>query len=127
MNSGMPRLLGALMVLLVLGLAWELLSHIVTAKGSYDEPLVPGWGYLFGNSLLRMSDYWGGGFGVPVERTEDAFAAHAMPRRLAFSRRDRFGPPSAPHSRPWRAQSPVGSAQSPNRASSSASSWNWAK
>ena len=66
MNSGMSRLLGALMVLLVLGLAWEVLSHIVTAKGSYDEPLVPGWGYLFGNSLLRMSDYWGGGFGVPV-------------------------------------------------------------
>jgi sulfonate transport system permease protein len=54
------------MVLLVLGLAWELLSHIVTAKGSYDEPLVPGWGYLFGNSLLRMSDYWGGGLGVPA-------------------------------------------------------------
>jgi sulfonate transport system permease protein len=54
------------MVLLVLGLAWELLSHVVTAKGSYDEPLVPGWGYLFGNSLLRMSDYWGGGFGVPA-------------------------------------------------------------
>ena len=66
MNSGMSRLLGALMVLLVLGLAWELLSHIVSAKGSYDEPLVPGWGYLFGNSLLRMSDYWGGGFGVPA-------------------------------------------------------------
>ena len=66
MNSGMSRLLGALMVLLVLGLAWEVLSHIVTAKGSYDEPLVPGWSYLFGNSLLRMSDYWGGGFGVPV-------------------------------------------------------------
>src|SRR5271165_1773978 len=47
-------------------LGWEALSFIVTAKGSYDEPLVPGWGYLLDNSLLRMSDYWGGGFGVPA-------------------------------------------------------------
>lgn len=39
---------------------------VVTTKGSYDEPLIPGWGYLIGNSLLRMSDYWGGGFGVPA-------------------------------------------------------------
>ncbi len=38
----------------------------MTAKGSYGEPLVPGWGYLIGNSLLRMSDYWSGGFGVPA-------------------------------------------------------------
>jgi len=73
----MSRLLGALMGLLVLGLAWELLSHVVTAKGSYDEPLVPGWGYLFGNSLLRMSDYWGGGFGVlaPSEGGPRTYAA----------------------------------------------------
>jgi sulfonate transport system permease protein len=66
MNFGASRLLGGLTVLLALVLGWELLSHIVTAKGSYDEPLIPGWGYLIGNSLLRMSDYWGGGFGVPV-------------------------------------------------------------
>jgi sulfonate transport system permease protein len=54
----------AIFVVAVAG--WELLSIVVTAKGSYDEPLVPGWGYLFGNSLLRMSDYWGGGLGVPA-------------------------------------------------------------
>ena len=66
MNFGASRLLGGLTVLLALVLGWELLSHIVTAKGSYDEPLIPGWGYLIGNSLLRMSDYWGGGFGVPA-------------------------------------------------------------
>jgi sulfonate transport system permease protein len=47
-------------------LGWEALSFLVTAKGSYDEPLVPGWGYLLGNSLLRMSDYWGGGLGIPA-------------------------------------------------------------
>lgn len=39
---------------------------VITTKGSYDEPLIPGWEYLIGNSLLRMSDYWGGGFGVPA-------------------------------------------------------------
>ena len=56
---------GGMTACLALLLAWELLSRAVTAKGSYGEPLVPGWGYLIGNSLLRMSDYWGGGLGVP--------------------------------------------------------------
>jgi sulfonate transport system permease protein len=56
---------------------WELLSYLVTATGSYNEPLVPGWGYLFGTSLLRMSDYWGGGFGVtaPSEGGSATYAA----------------------------------------------------
>ena len=59
-------LLGGVAVLVALVIAWQLLSVVVTAKGSYDEPLIPGWGYLIGNSLLRMSDYWGGGLGVPA-------------------------------------------------------------
>jgi sulfonate transport system permease protein len=54
------------MVALVLVAGWEILSLLITAKGSYDEPLVPGWGYLFGVSLLRMSDYWAGGWGIPA-------------------------------------------------------------
>jgi sulfonate transport system permease protein len=65
-NFKAPGLLGGLTVLIALIIAWQLLSIAVTAKGSYDEPLVPGWDYLIGNSLLRMSDYWGGGFGVPA-------------------------------------------------------------
>jgi sulfonate transport system permease protein len=65
-NTRASRLLGGVTVLLALVFVWELLSQVVTAKGSYDEPLIPGWGYLFGNSLLRMSDYWGGGFGIPA-------------------------------------------------------------
>ena len=65
-KSEASKLLGSVTVLLCLVLGWELLSRIVTAKGSYDEPLVPGWGYLLGNSLLRMSDYWEGGLGVPA-------------------------------------------------------------
>lgn len=52
--------------MLIFVIGWQLLSMVVTTKGSYDEPLIPGWGYLIGNSLLRMSDYWGGGFGVPA-------------------------------------------------------------
>jgi sulfonate transport system permease protein len=68
-DGGRPSLLfrlrGGLAVLVVLVLGWELLSYVVTAKGSYDEPLVPGWGYLLGTALLRMSDYWDGGLGIP--------------------------------------------------------------
>jgi len=60
------RVLGGATVLLALVLVWELLSLCITAKGSYDEPLIPGWGYLIKNSLLRMSDYWNGGLGVPA-------------------------------------------------------------
>src|ERR1700739_3081911 len=65
-NIRVSGLLGGVTVLLVLAIGWQLLSMVVTTKGSYDEPLIPGWGYLIGNSLLRMSDYWGGGFGVPA-------------------------------------------------------------
>jgi sulfonate transport system permease protein len=65
-NSRVSSWLGGITTLLVLIIGWQLLSMVVTAKGSYDEPLIPGWGYLISNSLLRMSDYWGGGFGVPA-------------------------------------------------------------
>jgi sulfonate transport system permease protein len=76
-NIRVSGLLGGVTVLLALVIAWELLSFIVTAKGSYDEPLIPGWSYLIGNSLLRMSDYWGGGFGVaaPSEGGPPTYAA----------------------------------------------------
>jgi sulfonate transport system permease protein len=65
-NFKASGLLGGLTALIALIIAWQALSIVVTAKGSYDEPLIPGWDYLIGNSLLRMSDYWGGGFGVPA-------------------------------------------------------------
>lgn len=65
-NIRASRLLGGVSVLLALVLVWELLSLVVTTKGSYDEPLIPGWDYLISKSLLRMADYWGGGFGVPA-------------------------------------------------------------
>ena len=64
-------------VFVALVLLWELLSRIVTATGSYDEPLVPGWGYLWSNSLLRMADYWDGSLGIPstVEGDPPTYAA----------------------------------------------------
>jgi len=70
-------LLSGVTVLTTLIVAWQLLSIVVTAKGSYDEPLIPGWNYLISNSLLRMSDYWGGGFGVsaPSEGGPPTYAA----------------------------------------------------
>jgi ABC-type nitrate/sulfonate/bicarbonate transport system permease component len=76
-NFRASGLLGGVTVLFALVIIWQLLSLIVTAKGSYDEPLIPGWGYLIGNSLLRMSDYWGGGFGVqaPSEGGSPTYAA----------------------------------------------------
>ena len=61
----LARITGAIAVFLTLVLAWQLLAELVTAKGSYGEPLVPGWGFLLRNSLLRMSDYWDGSFGIP--------------------------------------------------------------
>jgi sulfonate transport system permease protein len=64
-RSFVSRWMG-LIVALTLIAGWEALSLAVTTTGSYDEPLVPGWGYLFNVSLLRMSDYWSGGWGIPA-------------------------------------------------------------
>ncbi|MBV9756470.1 MAG: ABC transporter permease subunit [Alphaproteobacteria bacterium] len=64
-NARLARIGGALAVFVTLVLAWQLVAELVAAKGSYGEPLVPGWGFLLGNALLRMSDYWDGSFGVP--------------------------------------------------------------
>lgn len=59
------RVTSSIGVLVALVLVWELLSKLITATGSYDEPLVPSWEYLWSNSLLRMADYWDGSLGVP--------------------------------------------------------------
>src|SRR5262249_27364217 len=86
------RVLGGATVLLALVLVWELLSLCITAKGSYDEPLIPGWGYLVKNSLLRMSDYWNGGLGVQAPSEGDtrtysgAFLALGSASLITFER-----------------------------------------
>jgi sulfonate transport system permease protein len=65
MRRANARIAGAVAVFVTLVLAWQVLAELVTVKGSYGEPLVPGWGFLLHNALLRMSDYWDGSFGVP--------------------------------------------------------------
>ncbi|HZZ60668.1 MAG TPA: ABC transporter permease subunit [Roseiarcus sp.] len=90
--SLLVRLRAGLTVLAVLVASWELLSILVTAKGSYGEPLVPGWSYLVRNSLLRMSDYWDGSFGVPSPANGGpptyaaAFLALAEASAITFAR-----------------------------------------
>ena len=56
----------SLAVLLALALAWQVLSWIYTAEAQPGEPMVAGWQVLFTRTLLSLSDYWPGGFGVPA-------------------------------------------------------------
>ncbi len=42
---------------LVLMAAWQVASYIVPA-GTLEHPLVPGWDYVFGETLLGVSRYW---------------------------------------------------------------------
>jgi sulfonate transport system permease protein len=61
-ESVLLRLAG---VVLMLG-AWELIAEfLVTSVGTSKDPNFPSIEYLATHSLLRMSDYWGGGWGVP--------------------------------------------------------------
>lgn len=41
----------------VLMAAWQVASYIVPA-GTLEHPLVPGWDYVFGETLLGVSRYW---------------------------------------------------------------------
>ncbi len=41
----------------VLLLAWQVASYIVPA-GTLEQPLVPGWDYVFGETLFGMSRFW---------------------------------------------------------------------
>ena len=52
-------------VFLGLALLWEILSFVYTVEAQPGEPMVAGWGTLFTRTLLSLSDYWQGGFGVP--------------------------------------------------------------
>lgn len=53
-------------VLVLLGMAgaWQLLSMVYRAEAVPGEPMVPGWQIVITRTLLSMSDYWQGGFGV---------------------------------------------------------------
>jgi sulfonate transport system permease protein len=56
----------SLSVLAVLAIGWEVLAFIYTVEAQPGEPMVAGWGTLFTRTLLSLSDYWQGGFGVPA-------------------------------------------------------------
>lgn len=55
-----------LAVVLGIIVLWEVLAHFVfTSLGTSQEPNFPSLEYMATKSLLRMSDYWGGGLGAP--------------------------------------------------------------
>ncbi len=51
-------------VFMALAAAWQALSLVFTAEAQPGEPMVPGWQVLFSRTLLSMSDYFQGGFGI---------------------------------------------------------------
>lgn len=54
----------SLVVFIFMVLFWEALSFLFSAELVPGVPLIPGWEVLFSRTLLSMSDYWTGGFGV---------------------------------------------------------------
>jgi sulfonate transport system permease protein len=56
----------SLSVFAALAIGWEILSFVYTVEAQPGEPMVAGWGTLFTRTLLSLSDYWQGGFGVPA-------------------------------------------------------------
>lgn len=57
------RVIG-LLVLLSLAAIWQLLSMIYRADAQPGEPMIAGWQIVFTKTLLSLSDYWQGGFGI---------------------------------------------------------------
>jgi sulfonate transport system permease protein len=56
----------SLLVFIALALVWQGLSLVYTVEAQPGEPMVAGWQVLFTRTLLSLSDYWPGGFGVPA-------------------------------------------------------------
>jgi sulfonate transport system permease protein len=52
------------LVLLSLAGAWEIVSLLYSGQATRGEPLVPGWQVVFTKTLVALSDFWHGGFGV---------------------------------------------------------------
>lgn len=48
----------------ILAVAWEAASLQVHTTAKFGETVLPGWESVFGDSFLRLADYWPGGFGV---------------------------------------------------------------
>lgn len=56
--------IGAVSVIVVMVVSWEVASLINTKEVSPGHPFVPGWEFLFQHTLVGLSDYWPGGLGV---------------------------------------------------------------
>jgi sulfonate transport system permease protein len=55
---------GAVTVVVALVVAWEIASLISTSEVKPGHPFVPGWEFIARHTLVGLSDYWPGGWGV---------------------------------------------------------------
>jgi sulfonate transport system permease protein len=56
--------IGAASVVLTLIVLWEVASLLSTSEVKPGHPFVPGWEFIFRHTLVGLSDYWPGGWGV---------------------------------------------------------------
>jgi sulfonate transport system permease protein len=55
-----------LAALLALAFVWQLMSVLFPMEIVPGVPMVPGWQVVFTSTLLSLSNFWGGGFGIPA-------------------------------------------------------------
>jgi sulfonate transport system permease protein len=58
--------IGALAVAVALAVLWEVASRVSKGEVKPGHPFVPGWEFIFKNTLVGLSDYWPGGLGAPA-------------------------------------------------------------
>jgi sulfonate transport system permease protein len=58
------RRLTSVGVVIALMLLWQLASIMIPYESVPGEPMVPGWQVVFTRTLVSLSDYWQGGFGI---------------------------------------------------------------
>jgi sulfonate transport system permease protein len=56
--------IGAVSVIVALVVLWEVASLISTSEVKPGHPFVPGWEFIGRHTLVGLSDYWPGGWGV---------------------------------------------------------------
>jgi sulfonate transport system permease protein len=56
--------IGAASVIIALLVVWQIASMLNRSEVSPGHPFVPGWQFIFRHTLVGLSDYWHGGFGV---------------------------------------------------------------
>jgi sulfonate transport system permease protein len=56
----------SVLVFVTLAAIWQVLSLIYPVEAQPGEPMIAGWQVLFTRTLLSLSDYWPGGWGIPA-------------------------------------------------------------